>query len=109
MAAVQLLLLAEASDPAAGGLADRLRSAGHTIRLASAVGGAELAARSGRLDAAVFDAREGWSVAELRRRLPGVPLVAWLREHSDADVAELLASGADEVLHRGMGAREQEA
>jgi DNA-binding response OmpR family regulator len=107
MTAVNVLLLAEADDPAAGGLAERLRGAGHGVRLAAGTGPAELAARSGRLDAAIFDALGGWSVAELRRRFPGVPLAAWLREHSDRLVAELFAAGVDEVLHRGMGAREQ--
>jgi DNA-binding response OmpR family regulator len=75
--------------------------------MAAAVGEAELASRAGRPDAAVFDAHGSWTVAELRRRLPGVPLVAWMREHSDERVAEWLAAGVDEVLHRGMGAREQ--
>jgi DNA-binding response OmpR family regulator len=46
-------------------------------------------------------------VDELRRRLPDVPLAAWLPERSDELVAELFAAGADEVLHRGMGAQEQ--
>jgi DNA-binding response OmpR family regulator len=109
MAAVHVLLLAEADDPAAGGLALRLHDSAHTVHLAAAIGPAELAARSGRLDAVIFDALGGWSVGELRRRLPGIPLAAWLREHSDRAVAELLAGGADEVLHRGMGAREQAA
>ena len=106
---VHVLLLAEADDPAAGGLAERLRGAGHEVRLATAAGAAELAARSGRLDAVIFDPLAGWSVAELRRRLPDIPLAAWLREHSDEQAAELLAGGADEVLHRGMGAKEQGA
>jgi DNA-binding response OmpR family regulator len=106
---VQLLLLADADDSAAAELAERFRNAGHAVRIAAAVGEAELAARSGRLDAAVFDGAGGWTVGELRRRLPGIPLAAWLREHSDSGVEELLAGGADEVLHRGMGAREQAA
>lgn len=109
MAAVQVVLLAEADDPAVAGLAQRLRAAGHAVQEAKATGQAELAARTGRLDAAIFDARSGWSVGELRRRLPGVPIAAWLREHSDELVAELLTAGVDEVIHRGMGAREQEA
>ncbi|HJU37224.1 MAG TPA: response regulator transcription factor [Gaiellaceae bacterium] len=104
---MQVLLLAETDDPAADGLAQRLRDAGHGVQLASATGPAELAARSGRLDVAIFDARSSWTVGELRRRLPGVLLVAWLREHSDGQVAELLAAGADEVLHRAMGAEER--
>jgi DNA-binding response OmpR family regulator len=77
--------------------------------MAGAVGEAELAARSGRLDAVVFDGLGTWTVGELRRRIPRVPLAAWLREHADEGVAALLAGGADEVLHRGMGAREQAA
>jgi DNA-binding response OmpR family regulator len=109
MKPVQLLLLAEVDDPAAGGLAERLRSAGHGVNLAVGAGEAELAARTGRLDAVIFDALAGWSVGELRRRLPGLPVAAWLREHSDERVAELLAAGADDVLHRGMGAREHAA
>jgi DNA-binding response OmpR family regulator len=103
------LLLVEADDPDAGGLAERLRAAGHGVRTATAIGEAELAARGGRLDAAVFDARQEWTVGELRRRLPGLPLAAWLREHSDRRVEELLVAGADDVLHRGMGAREHAA
>ncbi len=106
---MQVLLLAETDDPAAGGLAQRLRDAGHGVQIASAIGPAELAARSGRLDAAIFDALSGWTVGELRRRLPDVLVVAWLREHSDAQVGELFSAGADDVLHRGMGAREQVA
>jgi DNA-binding response OmpR family regulator len=106
---VQLLLLVVADDSAAAGLAERLRHAGHAVRSASALGQAELTARSGRLDAAIFDSAGPWTVAELRRRLPGVPLAAWMREHSDESAAQLLAGGADEVLHRGMGAREHAA
>jgi DNA-binding response OmpR family regulator len=106
---VELLLLAGADDPAAIGLAERLRHLGHGVLLSATVGEAELAARSGRVDGAIFDALGGWSVGELRRRLPGLPLAAWLREHSDESVADLLAAGADEVLHRGMGAREHGA
>jgi DNA-binding response OmpR family regulator len=106
---VQLLLLVVADDSAAGELAERLRVAGHAVQPASALGPAELAARSGRLDAAVFDSAGPWTVAELRRRLPGVPLAAWLRDLSDEAAGELLAGGADEVVHRGMGAREQTA
>jgi DNA-binding response OmpR family regulator len=110
MAGVQLLLLAGADDPAASGLAERFRAAGHGVRVAGAVGEAELAARTGRLDAALFDASSGgWALGELRRRLPGVPLAAWLREHSDERAAELLSAGADDVLHRGMGVQEQAA
>jgi DNA-binding response OmpR family regulator len=107
MAAVNVLLLAEADDPAAGGLAQRLGEAGHAVQVAAATGPAELAARSGRLDAVIFDALTGWSVGEVRRRFPALPLAAWLRERSDELVAELFAAGADEVLHRGMGAKEQ--
>jgi two-component system, OmpR family, response regulator MtrA len=106
---VQLLLLAEVEDPAASRLAERLRGAGHAVRPAATIGEAELAVRSGRLDAAIFDVLAGWSVGELRRRLPGIPVAAWFREHSDERVAALLSAGADEVLHRGMGAREQGA
>jgi DNA-binding response OmpR family regulator len=73
------------------------------------VGEAELAARTGRLDAVVFDGLGEWTVGELRRRLPGIPLAAWLGEHSDEGVAALLGAGVDDVLHRGMGAREQGA
>ena len=106
---MQVLLLAETDDPAAGGLARRLRDAGHGVQVASATGPAELAARSGRLDVTIFDALSGRTVGELRRRLPGVLLVGWQPVHSDAQVAELFAAGADDVLHRGMGAREQTA
>jgi DNA-binding response OmpR family regulator len=106
---VELLLLAGADDPAASGLAERFRSAGHGVRVAAAVGEAELAARTGRLDAVVFDGLGEWTVGELRRRLPGIPLAAWLGEHSDEGVAALLGAGVDDVLHRGMGAREQGA
>ena len=99
----------DAADAADVGLAERLRASGHGVRVATALGEAELAARSGRFDAAIFDARGEWGIAELRRRLPRLPLAAWLRDHSDERVVELLAAGADEVLHRGMGAREQGA
>ena len=106
---MQLLFLVTEDDQAANGLTERLRDAGHGVQIATALGEAEFAARSGRLDAAIFDAGGGWSMSELRRRLPGVPVAAWLREHSDELSASLLAAGADEVLHRGMGAREQAA
>lgn len=103
---MNVLLLVEADEPAVSGLAERLRSAGHGVQTAAGTGQAEVAARRGRLDAAIFDAA-GWSVGELRRRFPGIPLAAWLRDRSDELVAELFAAGADEVLHRGMGSREQ--
>jgi DNA-binding response OmpR family regulator len=57
----------------------------------------------------VFDGGGGWTIGELRRRLPGLPLAAWLDEHSDEAAGALLAGGADEVIHRGMGTREHEA
>jgi DNA-binding response OmpR family regulator len=103
---VNVLLLAEAGDPAASGLAERLRGAGYGVQLAAATGQVELAARSRKLDVAIFDALSGWSVGELRRRLPGALLVAWLSERSDQLVAELFSAGADEVLHLGMGGQE---
>lgn len=106
---MRILLLAEADEPAAHRLADALREAGHAVQLAAAPGEAELAARTGRLDAALFDASSAVTLAELRRRLPGLPLAAWLREREDTRAAELLAAGADEVLHRGMGIHEQAA
>jgi DNA-binding response OmpR family regulator len=106
---VQLLLLVVADDSAAGELAERFRIAGHGVQTAVALGQAELAARSGRLDAAVFDSAGPWTVSELRRRLPGVPLAAWLRDLSDEGVAALFAAGADEVMHPAMGAGESAA
>ncbi|HET7571746.1 MAG TPA: response regulator transcription factor [Gaiellaceae bacterium] len=106
---MRILLLAGADEPATSLLAETLREAGHAVQLAAAPGAAELAARTGRVDAAVFDAGGAVALTELRRRLPGVPLAAWLREREDDRVAELLAAGADEVLHRGMGVREQVA
>lgn len=109
MTAVQLLLLAEADDPLAQGLAERLRAAGHATRTAAAIGEAELASRTGRLDVLIFDSLGGWTAAELRRRLPGVSLAAWLREASDEHGAELLSAGVDEVLHGGIGPREEAA
>jgi DNA-binding response OmpR family regulator len=109
MTEVQLLFLLDEGDQAANGLAERLRDAGHAVHVAAALGEAEFAARAGRFDAAIFDARGAWSLSELRRRLPGVPVAAWLGEHSDELSASLLAAGVDEVLHRGMGAREHAA
>ena len=102
---MQLLLLAAAESS----LAETLRAAGHAVAVVASPGGAELAARRGCVDVAILDCRLELDIAELRRRLPSVPLVAWLHERDDSLTADLLAAGADEVLHPGMGGLEQDA
>lgn len=84
------------------GVVDDLRAAGHGVRTARSVGEAELARRTGRVDALL--AFEG--AAELRRRIDDVPVAAWLRTRSSEQAAELLELGIDEVLDGAMGRAE---
>ncbi len=85
--------------PSALDVVEQLRAAGHRVRTARSVGEAELAQRSGRVDALLaFE-----DAAELRRRIESVPVAAWLRARSTEQAAELLELGVDEVLDGGMG------
>lgn len=84
------------------GLAERLRDQGHVVRVVRSVGEAELARRSGRVDAVVTTGE----ATELRRRLDDVPLAVWLPARSSERTAELLEAGIDEVVDGGMGERE---
>lgn len=81
---------------------ERLRTAGHVVRLVRSVGEAELARRSGRVDAVLAAAE----VAELRSRFGDTVVAAWLPARSTERAAELLELGVDEVLDGTMGARE---
>jgi DNA-binding response OmpR family regulator len=83
-------------------LVERLRAEGHRVRTARNVGDAELARRSGPVDVVI--ALE--DAAEVRRRIDGVPVVAWLGSRSTERAAELLELGIDEVIDGGMGPRE---
>ena len=87
------LLLFDADDSAARGLAERFRATGHAVQTVTALGQAELAARSAHFDAVVFDGLGRWTVGELRRRLPLIPLAAWLVEHSDEGVSSIAGRG----------------
>jgi len=89
--------------PTTAAFLDSLRAAGHDVRVVETVGEAELAVRMRRVDAALVDG----DPAPLRRRLGDVPAAAWLPAASTARAAELLEAGADDVLHPGMGEREQ--
>lgn len=80
-----------------------LRTAGHTVRAVAGIGEAELAQRSGRVDAVLCE----HDATRLKRRLGAVPIAVWLPSASTAATAEALEAGADEVLHAGMGEREQ--
>jgi len=88
-----------------------MRAAGHSVRISARRPQAALALRSGRVDAVLADPAvvgdEG--IGELRARIPACPVIAWLPRASSDRVAELLAIGADEVLHAGMSSREQVA
>ena len=84
-------------------LLDALRAAGHDVRTAAGNGEAELVHRSSRIDA-VICVRD---LSGLRQRLGPVPIVVWLAAASTADTADALEAGADDVLHPGMGEREQ--
>ena len=85
-----------------GRLLEVLTAAGHAVRPAAGAGEAELAARSGLVDAAVT----GGAPEQLKRRLGTVPVAVWLPAASTEAAADALAAGADEVLHPGMGRRE---
>jgi DNA-binding response OmpR family regulator len=95
---MDLLLVGVASERLRG----LLGRAGHTTRVVDSAGAAELAVRTGRIDAAIC-AREP---AELRRRLEQLPIAVWLDAASTNGVADALDDGADEVVHAGMGDRE---
>lgn len=100
---MEIVVVADEAEPATARLLGLLRENGHDVRVVRGAGEAELARRTGRVDAAIA-AREG---TEVRRRLPDVPVAAWLPRTSSDRVAELLELGADEVIHAGMGNREQ--
>jgi len=100
---VEVLYVGRADDPTTARLLEALRGAGHGVRRAATAGEAELAARSARVDAALAED----DPAPLRRRLGDVPVAAWLPAASTVRAAELLEGGADEVVHAGMGEREQ--
>jgi DNA-binding response OmpR family regulator len=100
---VEVLYVGRADDPTTVRLLEALRGAGHGVRVGATAGEAELAARSARVDAAIVES----DPAPLRRRLGDIPVAAWLPAASTAKAAELLEAGADEVLHPGMGDREQ--
>jgi DNA-binding response OmpR family regulator len=87
---------------APGRLPELLTAAGHAVRAVGGLGEAELAARSGNVDAAVTTAEP----EQLKRRLGTIPVAVWVPAASTEAVADALAAGADEVLHPGMGRRE---
>jgi DNA-binding response OmpR family regulator len=91
-----MLVLAVAAER----LADALRLAGHTVTVAATTGEAELAARSRRFDV-VVTARDA---VDLKRRLGSAAIAAVA---TSDEAAALLADGIDEVVHEGMGEREQ--
>jgi DNA-binding response OmpR family regulator len=87
---------------APGRLLDALAAAGHAVSAVGGPGEAELAARSGLVDAAVTER----APQALKRRLGAVPVAVWLPAASTEATADALAAGADEALHPGMGRRE---
>jgi DNA-binding response OmpR family regulator len=84
-------------------LLDALRAAGHDVREAATAGEAELLQRSARVDAVICEG----GVETLRQRLGSLPIAVWLATASTVGTADALESGADEVVHAGMGEREQ--
>ena len=102
---MDILIVAD-SEGSTSRLNDSLLQAGHRVRTATGVGEAVLAARTSRTDAVIADARQV-QPSELRRRIPGIPIVAWIDTASTESAALLLEDGADEVVHIGMGTREQ--
>jgi DNA-binding response OmpR family regulator len=87
------------------GTLETLQDAGHRVRHADGPGEAALFQRSARVDVVVCET----GVSELKRRLTPVPIAVWLPIASTAAAADALESGADEVVHAGMGEREQAA
>lgn len=96
-------MIGDESVPVTARLVASLRAHGHAVRVVGGTGEADLAHRTGRVDAVIAE-RE---VAEVRRRLDDVPLAGWLATASSDRAAELLELGADEVIHVGMCEREQ--
>lgn len=84
-------------------LMDLLQARGHALRTVRTAGEAELAQRSGSVDALVA----AGDVSQLRRRVADVPIVGWLPVRSTEQAAGLLELGVDEVLDASMGEREQ--
>ena len=105
---MNVLLLADHADPRATALAKTFTTEGHVLEFRGRGGEAEHLAATGRFDAVVFDVGVVGTdvVPRLRRRGSQQTLVAWVTGPSSALVADLLESGADEVLHGGMGERE---
>jgi DNA-binding response OmpR family regulator len=84
------------------------REAGHGVTEAGNAAEARHIARTGAVDALVFDpslAGEDFA-EELRRELPEVVAIAWLPIYSSSRAADLLERGSDDVVHAGMGRRE---
>lgn len=101
---MEVVVLAETDlEPALTRLVERLRADGHSVRLAHNLGEAELARRSGRVDALVAVDEP----VDARRRLDDVAVAAWLANRSSERSAELLEAGVDEVIDAAMGEREQ--
>jgi DNA-binding response OmpR family regulator len=84
-------------------LLETLAGAGHEVLVAAGPGEAELLHRSARVDVVICE-RE---LPALKQRLGSLPIAVWLPAASTADAAAALESGADEVVHPGMGEREQ--
>jgi DNA-binding response OmpR family regulator len=78
-----------------------LRDAGHVLEVAA---DPDLALLARRHDAVVLCG--GAHLSRLRQRHPEQKLLAWLPAASTERTADLLADGADEVVHGGMGTRE---
>jgi DNA-binding response OmpR family regulator len=96
---VEIILVASEAGPATDRLVLALREGGHAVRVVRSVGEAELAGRTGRVDAVIA----GGDVAAVRRRMNHVPVAAWLPTPSTDLAGRRLELGADEVVHAEMG------
>ncbi|MGZ4462086.1 MAG: winged helix-turn-helix transcriptional regulator [Gaiellaceae bacterium] len=104
---MRILLLVEATRPAAERLAAALVGAGYGLECSDPAG-AEHRLRCSRFDAVVFEGAlsDQHFLPGMLRDHPALALIAWLPSASSARVVELLGAGADEVLDGTMGAPE---
>jgi DNA-binding response OmpR family regulator len=104
--AVHVLLIAQESDTASR-LLEALNEREITVARSAKAGEGEHMAAGG-YTAVVFDPSlvDRDFVSRVRRRAPGLPLVALVHAPSSERVAAELDAGVDEALHTGMSTRE---
>jgi DNA-binding response OmpR family regulator len=105
---VQVLVVVSNEDGSIDRLRHALETAGLELTTTSDARETEYRATAHPFEALVFDPAlvDADLEARIRARRPALPLIAWLSSSSSSRTAELLAGGADEVVHATMGEQE---